>query len=114
MVAQHLALTFPLSAARMVGPGRLPWREQDAASTAATGRALLRAGIGPDLAAQDWATLSGGERQCVQLAQALALRLLRELASDDGLAIVIVLHDLNQAAFVADRVIRRGGARQET
>ena len=132
VVAQDASISFPLSASAVVGLGRLPWREPADHTDAVVARALLRAGIGRELAAQDWATLSGGERQRVQFARALAqldgapapaallldeptasmdpgravhgLRLIRDLATRDGLAIVIVLHDLNQAVFVADHV----------
>lgn len=132
VVSQHAALAFPMQAAEVVALGRLPWHgtpqaaEDDAAVTAA----LAAAGVAP-LARQAYATLSGGERQRVQVARALAqlhgaprpaallldeptasldarhrvelLGLLRRLASE-GLAILVVLHDLNEAAFVADRV----------
>ncbi|MBR0678540.1 ATP-binding cassette domain-containing protein, partial [Roseomonas alkaliterrae] len=83
------------------------------------------------LAGRAYATLSGGERQRVQIARALAqldgaprpaallldeptasldarhaaalLALVRRLAAG-GLAVMVVLHDLNEAAFVADRI----------
>jgi len=132
VMAQSISLTFPLRAADVVALGRLPWQDGQAAVEAITHRALRRAGIDAEMAAQEWATLSGGERQRVQLAQALAqlegarkpaallldeptasmdpgraasvLRLIRDLAERDNLAVIAVLHDLNQAAFVAHRV----------
>jgi len=132
VVSQHPALAFPMRAAEVVALGRLPWHgtPQAAEDDAAVAAALAAAGVAP-LARQAYATLSGGERQRVQVARALAqlhgaprpaallldeptanldarhrvelLGLLRRLASG-GLAILVVLHDLNEAAFVADRV----------
>jgi iron complex transport system ATP-binding protein len=92
---------------------------------------MLRLGVG-HLAARAYATLSGGEKQRVHVARALAqldgaespaallldeptasldaahraglLREVRVLARQ-GLAVLAVLHDLNEAAFVADRVV---------
>ncbi|MBK8990079.1 MAG: heme ABC transporter ATP-binding protein [Chloroflexi bacterium] len=80
-----------------------------------------------DLAARKVGELSGGEQQRVLLARALAqaapvllldeptthldlqhqsglLNLLRELALEQKLAVLIVLHDLNLASLYADRV----------
>jgi phosphonate transport system ATP-binding protein len=86
-----------------------------------------------DLAAQRAGTLSGGQAQRVAVARALAqlpqvlladeplasldpeaadevMRLLRRLASDDGLAVVCVLHQPELAVRYADRLVglRRG------
>jgi iron complex transport system ATP-binding protein len=139
VVSQHAALAFPMRAAEVVALGRLPWHAtpQAAQDEAAIAAALAEAGVAP-LAQQAYATLSGGERQRVQVARALAqlhgaprpaallldeptasldvrhgaavLALLRRLARS-GLAVLVVLHDLNEAAFVADRVaVLAGGA----
>ncbi len=132
VVSQHAALAFPMRAAEVVALGRLPWHgtPQAAQDDAATAAALGAAGVAA-LARQVYATLSGGERQRVQVARALAqlhgapqpaallldeptasldarhrvelLGLLRRLAAQ-GFAVLVVLHDLNEAAFVADRV----------
>ena len=132
VVSQHAALAFPMRAADVVALGRLPWHGTPMAArdAEAVREALGLAGIA-HLAGQPYATLSGGERQRVQLARALAqlhgaprpaallldeptasldvrhgavvLALLRRLARD-GLAVLVVLHDLNEAAYVADRV----------
>jgi iron complex transport system ATP-binding protein len=132
VVSQHVALAFPMAAAEVVALGRLPWHATaEAARDGAAVEAALRAAGVAHLAARAHASLSGGERQRVQLARALAqldgarrpaallldeptasldvrhraalLALLRRLAGE-GLAVLVVLHDLNEAAFVADRV----------
>jgi iron complex transport system ATP-binding protein len=132
VVGQSVALAFPMRAAEVVALGRLPWHgtPQAARDAAAVAAALAAAGVA-HLGGQAHATLSGGERQRVHLARALAqldgaaapaallldeptasldvrhraalLGLLRRLARD-GLAVLVVLHDLNEARFVADRV----------
>jgi len=81
-----------------------------------------------DLAQRKNAELSGGEQQRVLLARALAqktpvllldeptnhldlqyqisfLKLLRELTGQESLAVLMAMHDLNQVATYADRVI---------
>jgi phosphonate transport system ATP-binding protein len=93
---------------------------------------LAEVGLG-DLASQRAGTLSGGQAQRVAIARALAqnpqvlladepvasldpeaadevMRLLRRLASDDGLAVICVLHQPDLATRYADRLVglRRG------
>lgn len=132
VVSQQVSLAFPMSVAEVVALGRLPWHgtPQTKRDRQAVATALAGAGVA-HLAARAYATLSGGERQRVHIARALAqldgaarpaallldeptsnldvrhgaalLKLLRRLA-DDGLAVLVVLHDLNEAAFVAHRV----------
>jgi iron complex transport system ATP-binding protein len=105
-----------------LGPLRAPTR----ADRDAVQRAMARAGV-EIFADRKLTTLSGGELQRVQVAVALAqeapalladeptssldlgatslmARLLRGLA-DDGLAVVLVVHDLALAAGVADEVV---------
>ncbi len=90
----------------------------------------------PHLAQQRAGTLSGGQAQRVAVARALAqrpqvlladepiasldpeaaddvMRLLRRLASDDGLAVVCVLHQTDLAARYADRLVGLRAGRLE-
>jgi iron complex transport system ATP-binding protein len=133
VVSQRVALAFPMTAAEVVALGRLPWHgtAEMARDAAAVASAMARAGIA-HLGGRAYATLSGGEQQRVQVARALAqldgaeappallldeptasldaahraalLGTLRRLAAAEGAAVLVVLHDLNEAAFVADRV----------
>ncbi|MBU8537626.1 heme ABC transporter ATP-binding protein [Falsiroseomonas tokyonensis] len=133
VLGQHVGVAFPMQARAVVALGRLPWHgepAQTARDQDAIAAALAEADVA-HLAGRDHATLSGGERQRVHLARALAqldgaampaallldeptasldaghraslLRLLKRLARR-GLAVLVVLHDLQEAAFVADRV----------
>jgi phosphonate transport system ATP-binding protein len=102
--------------------GALPWSEADFA-----GACLAEVGLAP-LAHQRADTLSGGQAQRVAIARALAqrpkamladepvasldpeaaeeiMRLLRGLASDDGLPVVCVLHQPELARRYADRIL---------
>jgi iron complex transport system ATP-binding protein len=108
-------------------PHRTAWRGRDAAGPAAVQRALELTGTA-DLADVPVDTLSGGQVQRVWFASALAqdtgvllldeptnhldlryqvevLELVRALADDHGVTVGVVLHDLNHAAAVADRVV---------
>lgn len=103
-----------------------PLRRMTRADHDAVERAMERAGV-ERFATRALPTLSGGELQRVQIAVALAqeapaliadeptshldlgaaagvARLLRRLAHD-GLAVVLIVHDLALAAAVADRVV---------
>lgn len=102
--------------------GALPWSEADFASAC-----LDAVGLAP-LACQRADTLSGGQAQRVAIARALAqrpkamladepvasldpeaaeeiMRLLRRLASHDGLPVVCVLHQPDLARRYADRIL---------
>ncbi|KAB2976517.1 ABC transporter ATP-binding protein [Streptomyces sp. SS1-1] len=108
-------------------PHRGRWGGADPDGTAAVERAMAMTGVG-DLAARGVEHLSGGQAQRVWLASCLAqetgvllldepttyldlrhqiqlLDLVRDLADDHGIAVGAVLHDLDQAAALADRVV---------
>jgi iron complex transport system ATP-binding protein len=135
-VPQSLRLDFPFTAEQVVLMGRTPY----AGGLFETGQdweAVRRAMAFTDIEAfrhRDFRSLSGGERQRVVLASALAQEpevllldepttfldlqhqisiygLLRRLASEQGLLVVSVTHDLNLAASYADRVIVLKGGR---
>jgi iron complex transport system ATP-binding protein len=115
----------------VVGYGRHPyrgrWRGDDPDGPRAIAWAMSVTGVEP-MAAHPVDELSGGELQRVWLATCLAqdtrvvlldepttfldlryqveiLDLVRELADEFDVAVGVVLHDLNQAAAVADRVV---------
>jgi iron-chelate-transporting ATPase len=115
----------------VVGYGRHPyrgrWRGDDPDGVRAVAWAMDVTGVA-SMADRPVDELSGGELQRVWLATCLAqdtgvllldepttfldlryqveiLDLVRDLADEHGVAVGIVLHDLNQAAAVADRVV---------
>lgn len=115
----------------IVGYGRHPYqaryRRTDADGPRAVARAMEVTGV-TSMADRGVDELSGGELQRVWLATCLAqdtgvllldepttyldlryqveiLDLVRDLADDHGVAVGVVLHDLNQAAAVADHVV---------
>ncbi|NBE94084.1 ABC transporter ATP-binding protein [Nonomuraea sp. KC401] len=115
----------------VVGYGRHPyrgrWRAGDPGGAKAVRRAMELTGV-TTMAGRPVDELSGGELQRVWLATCLAqdtgvllldepttfldlryqvelLELVRDLADEHGVAIGVVLHDLNQAAEIADHVV---------
>ncbi|MFE5603669.1 siderophore ABC transporter ATP-binding protein CdtA [Streptomyces coelicoflavus] len=107
-------------------PYRGRWGRPDPDGPAAVDRALALTGV-DELADRGADHLSGGQLQRVWLASCLAqetgvllldepttyldlryqvelLDLIRDLADDHGIAVGVVLHDLDQAAAVADRI----------
>ncbi|WP_104632766.1 siderophore ABC transporter ATP-binding protein CdtA [Streptomyces sp. MH60] len=107
-------------------PYRGRWGRPDPDGPAAVDRALALTGV-DGLADRGADHLSGGQLQRVWLASCLAqetgvllldepttyldlryqvelLDLIRDLADDHGIAVGVVLHDLDQAAAVADRI----------
>jgi len=121
---------FPSSVLETVLVGRHPhlgrWGWEGGRDEAIARQALRETGM-QDFASRDVQTLSGGERQRVAIAAVLAqqarlllldeptnhldlhhqittLELLRERAGS-GCAVVLVLHDINLAARVADHVV---------
>jgi iron complex transport system ATP-binding protein len=126
VLPQQASVAFALPARAIVALGRLP-HDGDGGAVAA---ALGQAGIA-HLADRAYPTLSGGEQQRVHLARVLAqlagpegayllldepvaaldiahqiaiVELARSLARA-GIGVLMVLHDLNLAARVADRIL---------
>ncbi|GGK79992.1 ABC transporter ATP-binding protein [Streptomyces flaveus] len=108
-------------------PYRGRWGRADPDGPAAVERALAMTGVA-ELAGRGVEHLSGGQLQRVWLAGCLAqetgvllldepttyldlryqvelLDLIRDLADDHGIAVGAVLHDLDQAAALADRIV---------
>jgi iron complex transport system ATP-binding protein len=131
LLTQSHPVPTGISVRDVVGYGRHPyrgrWRTNDPDGPAAIDWAMSVTGVAP-MADRPVDELSGGELQRVWLATALAqqtgvllldepttfldlryqmeiLDLLRDLADEHGVAIGVVLHDLNQAAEVADHVV---------
>lgn len=131
LLTQSRPVPGGLRVADLVAFGRYPYRSrfggQDPDGPAAVAHALDVTGL-QALADRPADELSGGQLQRVWLASCLAQRtgvllldepttyldlryqvelldLVRELADDRGIAVGVVLHDLDQAAAVADRVV---------
>src|SRR5262249_53599604 len=135
VLLQDTSLRFAFTAFEVVSMGRSPHGRGSATAgdRAITAAALDAVGMS-EHAARAYPTLSGGERQLVQLARVLGqiwerpaggdryllldeptanldlphqhdvLRLTRQLAGA-GVGILVILHDLNLAAAYADRVV---------
>lgn len=135
LLAQSRPTPSGVTVRDVVGYGRHPyrgrWRGRDAEGPQAIAKAMEVTGI-TGMADRPVDELSGGERQRVWLATCLAqdtrvllldepttfldlryqveiLDLMRDLADHHGVAVGVVLHDLNQAAAVADRLVLLGG-----
>lgn len=131
LLAQSRSTPGGLSVRELVEYGRHPhrarWSGRDPGAEQAIARAMALTGI-ETLADRPVQALSGGQAQRVWLASCLAqdtglllldepttfldlryqieiLDVVRELADDHGIGVGLVLHDLDQAAAVADRVL---------
>jgi ferric hydroxamate transport system ATP-binding protein len=131
LLAQSRPVPGGIRVVDVVGYGRHPhrgrWRQGDEEGPGKIQRAMEICGVA-DMAEKGVEALSGGERQRVWLASCLAqdtavllldeptnhldlryqveiLDLVRDLADEHGTAVGIVLHDLDQAAAVADHVV---------
>ena len=138
VVPQSESSPFPVTVREMVAMGRYthlgPWERAGSRDQAVVERALERCMVTP-FAERQLGELSGGERQRVRIARALAqeapillldeptagldlrfqmelFHLLRELRAD-GLALLLVTHDLNLAARFADRLLLLDRGRAE-
>jgi iron complex transport system ATP-binding protein len=130
LLAQSRPTPTGVSVRDVVGYGRHPyrgrWRGEDPGAAVAVAAAMDVTGVAT-MADRAVDELSGGELQRVWLATCLAqdtgvllldepttfldlryqveiLDLVRDLADEHGVAVGVVLHDLNHAAAVADRV----------
>jgi iron complex transport system ATP-binding protein len=127
VLSQDNAVAFPFLVREVVEMGRSPWSRMSDEKTdaAAIATAIARADIG-HLLDRPFPSLSGGERARVSLARVLTqttpvvlldeptaaldlrhqedvMRVARELAAD-GVAVVVVLHDLSLAGAFAHRL----------
>ena len=136
----HQKNTAPddLTVERLVSYGRLPYSSMfkaslDEENQAQVERALALTGL-TELRERRIGTLSGGQRQRAFIAMALAqntqllfldepttfldvryqveiLRLVEKLNREEGITIVMVLHDINQALAYSDEIIGLRGGR---
>lgn len=134
---QHNGDTGQMTVRELVACGRYPWHgalgrfsDEDARRVE---EAMVRTHV-EGLSDRIVATLSGGERQRVWLAMLVAqnsrfllldeptsaldiahqvevLHLIRALAHDNGLGVIVVLHDINMAARFSDRILALKGGR---
>ena len=131
VMRQQSHIEFPLPVREVVAMGRAPWPEQTSKPVIDEVMALTGCDV---LANRDYRYLSGGEKQRVQLARALAqlwhqdgprgwlfldeptsaldlyhqqhaLRLLHQLTRKGQLTVCCVLHDLNLAALWSDSLL---------
>ena len=135
VVPQGLPAAFPFTIEELVLMGRYPHgpdRYFESAADRAAAQAAMEATGVLELASLPLEELSGGERQRAVLARALAqepdllvldeptahldlrhqaecVELLRRVNAERGMTVVLVSHDLNLAAEVADRLLLLAG-----
>jgi iron complex transport system ATP-binding protein len=133
VVAQEFALEFDFTVREMVMIGRTPYKRafdrDDETDRAIVDHAIERVG-GQELAHRSFNTLSGGEKQRVLIAQAIAqgadhlildeptnhldiryqIEIL-ELVTELGVTVLAALHDLSLAALFCDSVHLLAGGR---
>jgi len=133
-VSQQPALSFPLTVRELVALGRYPHGgrgRESTSDTLAIDNALERSAAN-DLSDRQFNTLSGGEKQKVLIARALAqsarvllldeptlhldlnfqlqvLSALRRLCADEGITAITVLHDVNLVSLFADQALLLSG-----
>nr|WP_269467516.1 ABC transporter ATP-binding protein [Amycolatopsis albispora] len=137
LLSQHRTTPGGLSVRELVEFGRHPhrtrWGGRDPGGPAAVERALRLTGL-TAIAERPVQALSGGQAQRVWLASCLAqdtslllldepttfldlryqvaiLDMVRDLADEHGVGVGVVLHDLDQAAAIADRLLLIEGGR---
>ncbi len=137
MVPQEPSVAFPFSVAEIVLMGRGPylgrWELEGKEDMEITRGALEMTGLS-GLWQRRFMELSGGEKQRVMIAKALAQRsrimlldeptafldlkhqveiygLIRRLAAEHGIAIMVVSHDINLAAMFCDRLAVLSGGK---
>ncbi|MBR9766712.1 MAG: ATP-binding cassette domain-containing protein [Rhodobacteraceae bacterium] len=129
IMAQSTHVSARLRVEELVGFGRYPWHRgrPGPGDRAIVESAIERFGLGP-MRHRFLDEISGGQRQRAFVAMAFAqdtdyllldeplnnldiagarslMRLLRQMADEDGKTVVIVLHDINYAARFADRIV---------
>lgn len=132
VLPQHASLTFPFSVTEVVAMGLYPLTLSQADGNALIAKQLAEVGL-THLANRSYPTLSGGEKQRVQLARVLTqlsqspfppillldeptsaldlaqqhkvLKLAQGLAHQQAYTVIVVLHDLNQAARYSDQIV---------
>lgn len=136
-VSQQPALSFPLTVRELVALGRYPHGgrgEETPADISAIESALAKTAA-TQLANRQFNSLSGGEKQKVLIARALAqsaqvilldeptlhldlhfqlqiLSALKRLCIDEGVTIITVLHDVNLVSLFADKALLLSGGKQ--